>query len=148
MTHDDTDQVGATRCGWSAGPRVCLASPAVKPTPNRRSRQSEAGWLDCGLRLAVDASMPTNHATTSTTRLSARLSRLAVEAQRIADQLAARPLDGYEAELALGLPSFQLAKVVEQLEDAIFSAAWEAPTQRARDLAIARAIAAAWFDPE
>ena len=85
--------------------------------------------------------MPTNH--TTATQLSARLSRLAIEAQQVADELAAQPLDEYEAALELGLPSFQLAKVVEQLEGAIFSAAWEAPTHRIQDLAIAQIIAAA-----
>ena len=101
--------------------------------------RTRTGRLDCRLRLAHHAAMPTNH--TKATQLSARLSRLAVEAQRIADQLAAEPLDEYEAELELGLPSFQLAKVVAQLEDAIFSAAWESPAHRAHDLAIARTIA-------
>jgi hypothetical protein len=86
--------------------------------------------------------MSTNH-TTTTTQLSARLSRLAIEAQWIADKLAAQPLDEYEADLELGLPSFLLSKVVEQLEGAIFSAAWEAPAHRAKDLATARAIATA-----
>ena len=90
--------------------------------------------------------MPTNHTTTTTTQLSAHLSQLAVEAQHI-DQLAAIPLDEYQADVELGLPSFQLAKVVEQLEDAIYSAASETPAHRARDLAIAQTIAAAHCDP-
>jgi hypothetical protein len=89
--------------------------------------------------------MPTNH--TTTTQLSAHLSRLAVEAQHIADQLAAIPLDEFEADVELGLPSFQLAKVVERLEDAIYSAASETPAHRARDLAIAQTIVAAHYDP-
>ena len=83
--------------------------------------------------------MPTSHPTA--TRLSLQLSRLAIEAQQLADQLAAEPLDEYEVELQLGQPSFLLAKAVEQLEGAIFSAVYEDPVHRADDLEIARIIA-------
>ena len=98
--------------------------------------------LDSRLRLAISAGMPTNH-TTRLTVLSARISRLAVEAQRAADQLLAESLDYGEAEAVLAAPTLLLSSLVEDLMDTIYRSEKLDERHRLQDLAIAREIASA-----
>ncbi len=83
--------------------------------------------------------MSTNHPTH--TQVSARLSRLLIESQGLADRLAAEPFDGDEAELELSGPMLLLAEIMDTLESALWSAQNYVGSRRAQDLACARVLA-------
>jgi hypothetical protein len=83
--------------------------------------------------------MSTNH--TTATSLSARLSRLAIEAQAVADLLAAEPLSAVNAEFELGPPILLLLSVLSTLEGARYSAENFVGRRRAEDRAVARVLA-------
>jgi hypothetical protein len=59
---------------------------------------------------------------TQAAALAARLVRLAVEAQPIADQLAAAPLNDVDTELLLAPAAAALATMLDTLEDSMYRA--------------------------
>jgi hypothetical protein len=79
--------------------------------------------------------MPTNH----TTRLALQLTRLALDADRVARQLAAE--ERLEHEELLPGAMYLLATALDYLDDALYSAQNDGPTRRANFLADARVIA-------
>ena len=79
--------------------------------------------------------MPTSH----TTRLALQLTRLALDADRVARQLAAE--ERLKDEPLLSGAMYLLATALDYLDDALYSAENDGPTRRANFLAAARVIA-------
>jgi hypothetical protein len=82
--------------------------------------------------------VPTNRP--STTALSARLTTLALDVQRAADQLLAEPMNDVEVSRHLSAPVVLLSALLDQLADAIYRAEKLEQSNRLRDLEIARLI--------
>jgi hypothetical protein len=87
----------------------------------------------------LTASMPTNRTTPTTA--SARVQRLAIEALKAADQLIARPLNEFDAELHLAPPMAIITMVLDHLEDGLYRAEKLDQSHRTEDLRVDRLLA-------
>jgi hypothetical protein len=98
--------------------------------------------LDSRLRLRPVAVMPANQ-TTTPVALAARLSRLAVEAQWVADRLVARPFEYGDAAVLMSGPAQLFASLWDCLEDAMYRAEKLDQRHADQDLVALREIARA-----
>jgi len=115
-----------------------LADMAVKQMtapPDGRYDESPAHRRDGRHRVAPPAPMPTSH----TTRLALQLTRLALDADRLARQLAAEERLKHEPLLRGAM--YLLATALGYLDGALYSAENDGHTRRANFLAAARVIA-------
>lgn len=121
-----------------AGSELGVDGAAVKlmtAPPEGRYDESPVHRLDGQARLAPAAPMPTNR----TTRLTLQLIRLALDADRVARQLAAE--ERLEHETLLPGAMYLLATALDYLDGALYSVEHDGPTRRANFLADARVLA-------
>jgi hypothetical protein len=117
-------------------------------SPSAVQAGGKAGVRFIGLRTVCGSSgprsMPTATATTNKPlALSARISRLAIEAQWAADELLAHEINDAEAERYLAAPAALLESVLATLLSALYRAEQLDQSRHDEDLAIYREIARA-----